>query len=57
MAKDLTPEEKKKLEQAAKKAGYAPGEFLDLIGKGVREIALPIPDSLVYFWKKKKKKK
>lgn len=39
-----------------KKKGTIAGSFLDGVGWVVREVALPIPDSLVAALKKKRKK-
>jgi len=51
----LTEAQRKRLEQEAKKRGYPPGQFLDLVAKGVRIVADPIPP-IGWLFKKKKKK-
>ena len=50
----LSEAQRKRLEQEAKKRGYAPGQFLDLVAKGVRIVADPITPVRWLFKKKKK---
>lgn len=56
MKPKLTPAQQKELETMAKKSGTVPGEFLDLVAKGVREVAMPIPDWLWRAVRGRKKK-
>jgi hypothetical protein len=48
---------KKDVKAPAKKKTHTAGSILDFIGWGVREVALPVPDSLIDAMKKKKKVK
>ncbi len=40
-----------------KKKVHVAGSILDLVSFGVREVALPIPDTLIAYMKRKKKLK
>lgn len=48
---------KKDVKAPAKKKVHTAGSVLDFIGWGVREAALPIPDTLMDAMKKKKRRK
>jgi len=43
--------------KAKKKSDHTAGWLLDMVGIGVREVGMPIPDSLIDVMKKKKKPK